>query len=258
MSDLTSHIQRYKLLIEYAGTRYYGWQKQKHHPNTIQEKVETAIYQFSRQAVEVFGSGRTDTGVHALGQVAHFDLDLSKKTYTTEKIQAAINAHLIDEQIAILKVEEAKPDFHARFDAVQRRYEYHILNRKAPPTYNKDIITHIPYPLLLNPMQEAAKLLIGTHDLSSFRAADCQANSPVKTIDEICISQKGAQITIFVAAKSFLYNQIRNMAGTLIKIGAGKWPVEKMQTILEAKDRCVAGPTAPPNGLFFLEARYEA
>lgn len=249
-------IQRYRCVIEYEGTHYFGWQRQKNTPETIQEKIETAIYRFSQQHVEVYGSGRTDTGVHALGQVAHFDLDLSHKTYEAERILAAINAHLLGEPIILLSVVEVHPEFHARFDAKQRSYEYHILNRYAPPTFNQNIITHIPYALSVGKMQEAAQYFIGKHDLTSFRASHCQAKSPIKTIDEVTFMQNGDHIVLHVRAQSFLYHQIRNMVGSLCQVGSGKWPPEKIQEILAAKDRCAAGPTAPPNGLFFKEAHY--
>ncbi len=251
-----SDLKRFKIIIEYEGTHYLGWQKQKHFPNTIQETIEDAIHAFSQQRVEVFGSGRTDSGVHAIGQVAHFDLDFSHKSYETDKIKAAINAHLLDKKISILKIEEIHSDFHARYDAKQRSYKYVILNRYSPPTFNKNIVTHIKYPLDVSKIKRVSKLLIGTHDLTSFRAADCQAKSPVKTIDEINITQEGELIIFHIKARSFLYNQIRNMVGTFCKIGTGKWPTSKMQEILEAKDRTKAGPTAPPQGLFFLEATY--
>lgn len=250
------HLKRYKLLIEYDGTDYFGWQKQKHSINTIQAKIEKAIYAFSHQNIEIFGSGRTDSGVHALGQVAHFDLDISIKQYSKDKIQAAINAYLTDENIVILKIEEVSSEFHARFDAIQRSYKYVILNRKSKPTFNKNYVTHISYPLDIHAMQEAANILIGTHDLSSFRSAGCQSKSPIKTIDEITITQKNDIITFYIKAQSFLYHQIRNMMGTFFQIGSRKWPATEMQKILKAKDRTKAGPTAPPNGLFFLETKY--
>jgi len=256
VSEVTSKIQRYKCVIEYEGTHYFGWQKQANTSETIQTKIETALFNFSHQQIEIFGSGRTDAGVHALGKVAHFDFDHSHQDYEPFKILEAINAHLRDTRITVLAIEKAAPDFHARFDAKQRSYDYHILNRYARPTFNKNIITHVPYSLSLSKMQAAAEYLIGTHDLSSFRARHCQAKSPVKSIDTITITQNGDHIVFHISAKSFLHHQIRNMVGTLCHIGSNKWPVEKMSEIIAARDRRVAGPTAPPNGLFFKEIIY--
>ncbi len=244
---------RYKITIEYDGTDYVGWQKQKDGLG-VQEVIEKAIKKFSGEDVEIYGAGRTDAGVHGLGQVAHFDL---AKEYPIKTIRDAINANIDkSDKVIILDAEVVDEDFHARFSAQERSYVYKIVNRKARLTLDGKRAWWHPTPLDLDNMQSCANVLIGEHDFTSFRASECQAKSPIKSISEITLSQNGDVISIYVRAKSFLHHQVRNIAGTLLWAGQGKITPQEMKTILEAKDRTKAGPTAPAHGLYFLKIRY--
>lgn len=246
-------MQRWKLTIEYDGRPYCGWQRQANSPS-VQQRLEEAIFGFSDEEVRLHVAGRTDTGVHALGQVAHFDI---KREMTAYRMRAAINAFLHDTGISIIEAEPVPQDFHARFHAKYRSYRYHIINRKAPLTFKKGLALHVPQPLDAIAMQKGAKHLIGHHDFSSFRGAGCQAKSPLKSIDILEVSQKDDdEIIIYAKAPSFLYHQIRNIVGTLIYVGIDKYPPEWVKTALEAKNRCDAGPTAPPDGLYFVDVGY--
>lgn len=247
-------MARYKITIEYDGTGLLGWQKQLD-GSSVQEYLETAIYKFSNQKVEVFGSGRTDAGVHALGQVAHFDLETSMDEF---KLREALNAHLrnMETKIAVIEVEKAADDFNARFDTIKRSYIYRILNRRSPSPLRENRVWHINYPLDIKKMLEASKYLIGYHDFSSFRAAACQAKSPEKTLDKISITKEDDEIIFYFEAKSFLHHQIRNMVGTLKMVGDGSIEPIDVKNILEAKDRTQAGITAPACGLYFKQIWY--
>ncbi len=245
-------MHRYKLTIEYDGTHYHGWQRQPDKPS-IQGRLEEAIRDFCLHEVTVFGSGRTDAGVHALGQVAHVDLPKARPVFT---INEALNHFLTDSGIAILNVEEVDEAFHARFSATQRHYVYRILNRRAPPTTQQGYVWHVVPELAVAPMQEAAKRLIGHHDFTSFRSVDCQSDSAEKTLDQVTVVQAGEMIEVQVSARSFLYNQVRIMVGTLARIGFGDWPPEIIDEIFAAKDRTKAGPTAPAGGLYFARVEY--
>jgi len=246
--------QRYKLILEYEGTNLLGWQKQLDGPS-VQEYVEKAIFNFCGEETEVYGAGRTDAGVHALGQVAHFDLE---KTHDIFRIKEALNAHLrtLDAPVSILDVAMVESSFNARFSAIGRSYIYRITNRRAPLILDKYRSWWVYVPLDVEKMRQGAKYLLGHHDFSSFRAAKCQAKSPLKTLDKLDISQNGEEITFYVEAKSFLHHQVRNMVGTLKMVGDGHLSPEDIATILEQKNREAAGPTAPAHGLYLSKIFY--
>jgi len=245
-------MTRWKITLEYDGTDFCGWQKQAQ-AHSIQQTLEAAIHKFSGEIVNLHVAGRTDAGVHALGQVAHFDL--SKNT-THEIIRDAVNFHVRPHKVAILEVRQVPDNFHARFDALNRRYRYQIMNRRAPSVLYAQQAWHVPKPLALEPMQEAAKLLIGKHDFSTFRAQHCQSNSPHKTLDELVILQRDAFVIIETSARSFLYHQVRNMVGTLMLVGVGQWSVQDFKLAFDTHDRRAGGPTAPAQGLFFVGPTY--
>lgn len=245
-------MKRIKIKIEYDGTDLVGWQAQDNGVS-VQSLIEKAVYAFSQEQVKVWGAGRTDAGVHALGQVAHFDLN---KTIKPEKVKDALNAHLKNQPVVILESEEVSPDFHARFSAKWRKYIYQITNRRAPLVILARRAWRVPVPLNETLMVQAAEFLIGKHDFSSFRASNCQAKSPLKTLDYISINRSSELITLEFRAKSFLYHMVRNMVGTLKLIGEGKLAPQEIQSILLAKDRRLAGATAPPEGLYLTEIGY--
>lgn len=245
---------RYKITIEYDGTNLLGWQKQNEGVS-VQYYLEEAIKGFSHQEVEVVGAGRTDAGVHAIAQVAHFDLDTSMDEF---HLQEALNARLriLDAPVSVLDVQIVNDDFHARFSATHRGYIYRILNRRAPTVLEKNRVWVVGYPLDVEKMKEGAKYLLGNHDFSSFRGAGCQAKSPIKTLDKIDIIVNKDEIDFIVEAKSFIYHQVRNMVGTLKCVGDGKLNPEDVKIILEKKDRRFAGPTAPACGLYLNKIIY--
>lgn len=245
---------RYKITIEYDGTNLFGWQKQNEGVS-VQYYLEEAIKGFSHQNVDVFGAGRTDAGVHALGQVAHFDLETLMDLF---HIREAFNARLriLEAPVSVIKVEEVSQDFHARFSAVGRGYIYRILNRRAPTVLLRDRVWTVGYPLDVEKMRKGAKYLLGHHDFTSFRGAGCQALSPLKTLDKLEIVTNGDEIDFIVEARSFLYHQVRNMVGTLKSVGDGKFSPADVKTILEAKNRAVAGATAPACGLYLNKVMY--
>jgi len=245
-------MTRWKLTIEYDGTKFCGWQRQTH-DLSIQQVIEEAIRKFSDETVTLHVAGRTDAGVHARGQVAHFDL---ARDTSADEVQGAINFHVKPHRIAVLKAENAAADFHARFSATSRAYRYIVINRRAPLALEADKAWHIARPLDIAPMQKAAKLLIGKHDFSTFRAHNCQAQSPVKTLDKLDISRSGETITIATGARSFLYHQVRNMVGTLVMVGSGQWSVDDFAKAFRAADRTKGRPTAPAHGLYFWEVAY--
>ncbi|MBY0281066.1 MAG: tRNA pseudouridine(38-40) synthase TruA [Alphaproteobacteria bacterium] len=244
---------RYKVYIEYDGSFFHGWQRQKNLV-TVQASIEDALEAIMGYKPLVEGAGRTDTGVHATGQVGHFDLN---KQYSSFRLKDALNAHLRDKGVVILKLQEADPDFHARFSALSRTYHYHIVNRRTPLALDRLRAWHVILNLDVQAMQQAANHLIGSHDFSSFRSADCQSNSALKTLTQFDIKQEGERIIATIKARSFLHNQVRIMMGTLKRIGEGKWSPADLLRILEAKDRTIAGPTAPPHGLYLIDVGYE-
>ncbi len=245
-------MQRWKLTIEYDGTPFCGWQRQLDCPS-VQQTIEEAILAYSGEEVTVHTAGRTDTGVHALGQVAHFDMP---KKFTPKEIRDATNHHMGDALISILSAEKVNEEFHARFDAKKRFYKYVIKNRFAPPVIGAKYFWHVKRPLDIDAMQHAAQHLLGKHDFTSFRDSQCQAKSPIKTLEKIDISRQGEDIIFQISAISFLHHQVRNMVGTLEKVGSGSWEIDSIKDILASKDRTKAGPTAPASGLFLVKVEY--
>lgn len=246
-------MPRYKLTIEYDGRFFCGWQRQQNFLS-VQQSIEKAITSFcDQQDVLVYGSGRTDAGVHALGQVAHVDIH---KEFPPYRVMDALNFYLKEYPVAILNVEAVSPDFHARFSAKSRSYIYRIQNRRAPLTIEAGRTWHIITPLDAAKMHEAAQLFVGTHDFNSFRAVRCQAASSIRTIDSFIVSRQGEMIQLEVKSRSFLHNQVRIMVGSLNLIGQGKWTKNDLKQALETTDRKTAGPTAPSDGLYFAKVEY--
>jgi len=244
--------RRFKITIEYDGTNFYGWQKQVD-MKSVQGTIEDAIYSFSNQKTLVYGSGRTDAGVHATGQVAHFDLDTDLEAF---QIFCAINHFTKTDLISILEIEEVPESFHARFDATIREYEYLIINRSSPPALYINKAWHCKTPLDIEKMKDATSVLIGKHDFTSFRSVKCQSKNPVKTINDIQINKDGELIKIKISAPSFLQNQVRIIVGTLSEVGNGKITKDDVQTALDARDRTKAPFTAPSCGLYLAKVTY--
>lgn len=245
-------MPRLKLTLEYDGTPFCGWQRQKGLP-TVQGALEDTFADFLGESVTVWGSGRTDAGVHAKGQVAHLDIT---KTYPPFEIQGGMNKRLHHLPISLLAVEEVPSHFHARFSATSRAYEYRIVNRRMPLALEKNRALWVFRSLCVEAMAEAATYLLGHHDFTSFRDSKCQASSPLKTLDELSIEKQDEMILIKTRARSFLHHQVRNMVGTLKRVGEGSWSPQKVKEILEAKDRRCAGPTVPACGLYLTEIGY--
>lgn len=246
-------MPRYRLTLEYDGGGFHGWQVQAGLPS-VQAALETALLAITGEPTPVTGSGRTDTGVHALGQVAHLD---TRRDWTPDRLMGALNAHLRPQPVGVLHVARAHSDFHARFDARRRRYRYRILNRRAPPVLEAGRVWHRPLPLAEDLMQAAAQSLVGRHDFTSFRAAECQAKSPLRTLDLIHVHRQGEEILIDLAARSFLHHQVRNIVGTLVPIGQRLRPIAHMAEVLAARNRAAAGQTAPPQGLYLVDIAYD-
>lgn len=245
-------MTRYRLTLEYDGTDFVGWQRQDSGPS-IQAALEAAIEAFTGQEVRTVAAGRTDSGVHASGQVVHAEI---ARPSDARIVRLALNHHLKPLPIAIVEAEPVGENFHARFSALRRHYRYRILNRPAPSALERHLVWWVPLPLDLDAMEEAAALLQGHHDFTSFRAAGCQAKSPVKTLEKLELQRHGEEIHLVLAAQSFLHNQVRIIAGTLKWIGSGRWSPEVIPEILAAKDRSAAGPTAPPRGLCLTGVDY--
>ena len=245
-------MTRWKLTIEYDGTHFCGWQRQDG-DCTVQQTLEEAIKKFSGETVILHVAGRTDSGVHARAQVAHFDLD---KETNADTIQGALNFFVRPHKVAVLSVEKVDETFHARFGALGRSYRYRIINRRAPLALLADYAWHVPKPLHVSAMQAAADVLIGHHDFTTFRAANCQANSAMRTMEKLYLTQDGEEITLHVEARSFLYHQVRNIAGSLVLVGTGRWTLDEFKTAFAACDRTKGGPTAPAQGLCFWSVKY--
>lgn len=250
-------MKRWKLTIEYDGAPYSGWQYQDHAPS-VQRAIETAINAFCQKEIRIHVAGRTDAGVHAKGQVAHFDLDYGTRPLTGYDLAKAINAHLhiAKESVAILKAEEVSEEFHARFSATNKFYLYRIVNRPAPLTLERGKAWQVKRELDVRSMQRAAKYLLGQHDFTTFRDSECQAKSPVKTLDRLDIVRIGDAVEFAVEGRSFLHHQVRNMVGTLSHVGEGKWDIEDIPKALAARDRTKGGITAPADGLYLMRVDY--
>jgi tRNA pseudouridine38-40 synthase len=247
-------MPRYRLIVEYDGRPYAGWQAQATH-RAVQDAVEDALFKLTGQKQRVICAGRTDAGVHALGQVISFDLD---RAWRPDVLRDGMNSHLrdMDEAVAILAGEEAAPDFSARTGAIRRHYLYRILNRRPPSPLENGRAWHVPRPLDVDLINRGAERLIGHHDFTTFRSADCQGKSPMKTMEVIEAVRIGDIIEIRVAARSFLHNQVRRMVGSLELCGAGRWTPDDMTAALQAKDRQRCGMQAPSWGLFFMRVEY--
>lgn len=266
---------RYRIYIEYDGSAFCGWQRQASdidftewlrlfydrksdktppkHLSSVQSLIEFAIFRVTHQIVTVEGAGRTDAGVHALAQCAHFDL---QEYIDTDRLQAGLNYYIQNWGASILKIEVVPSDFHARFSAISRSYEYHIVNRRAPLSLDRLRAWHVAPLLNITEMQKAAHLLLGFHNFNAFRSAECQSKNPCRTLDSFDLEQDQEHIIARITARSFLHNQVRIMMGTLVLIGKGRMPAEQITTLLENQDRTQSGPTAPPYGLYLKQVCY--
>lgn len=246
-------MSRFKITIEYDGSGYVGWQRQAN-GRSVQGEIEAALTRLSGETPSVNGAGRTDKGVHALGQVAHFDF--SGSSLPADTIRDGLNAHLRDETIVIRDAAPVSDDFDARFSATARHYRYRILNRRVPPALDRDRVWHVPRPLDVEAMRKGAEALIGHHDFTTFRSADCQAKSPMKTLDRLELMRTDDEVMVEASARSFLHSQVRSMVGTLARVGTGAWPVARIAEALAAKDRSACGALAPPCGLYLVAVDY--
>lgn len=245
-------MTRWRLTIEYDGRPFMGWQRQEHGPS-VQQRLEEAIHRMTGELATVHAAGRTDAGVHALAMSAHVDI---AKTLTEHRLREGLNALVRPEPIAVLAVEPVADDWHARFSCIGRKYLYRILSRRAPPALDSGRVWHVPLPLDVGAMSEGAAMLVGRHDFTTFRSAQCQSESPVKTLDRLEVGRVGDEVHIHAAARSFLHHQVRSMVGCLALVGRGQWQADDMRKALEARDRTALGFNAPPEGLYFVEALY--
>ncbi|HET9159225.1 MAG TPA: tRNA pseudouridine(38-40) synthase TruA [Caulobacteraceae bacterium] len=245
-------MPRYRLTLEYDGRPYRGFQAQGALP-TVQGSLERAVKGFCGEDLRLQAAGRTDTGVHATGQVVHIDL---KKEWPAKVVRDALNAHLVPEPISVLDVEIAQDHWHARFSAKERRYLYRILNRWAPPAIDQGRVWHVKKPLDAGAMQAAAQVLVGHHDFTTFRDMACQAKSPMKTLDVAQVSRVGEEVHLVFASRSFLHRQVRSMTGSLAEVGVGRWKADDLRAALETKDRKACGPVAPADGLYLTGVDY--
>jgi len=245
-------MPRYRLTLEYDGAPFVGWQRQNNGPS-VQGALEDAIEKLSGERVTVTGAGRTDAGVHALGQVAHFDL---VKQFEPGKVRDALNYYLRPDPVVVLEADAVDEQFHARFSATARHYLFRILNRRSPPALEEGRVWHVSPKLDAEAMHAAAHFLVGQHDFTTFRAAECQAQSPVKTLDRLDVSRRADEIHIEASARSFLHHQIRSFTGTLKLVGEGKWTPRDVADALAAKDRAACGPVSPPDGLYLVRVDY--
>jgi tRNA pseudouridine38-40 synthase len=245
-------MPRYKLTIEYDGGPFVGWQRQAN-GRSVQQAIEEAVAAFSGEAVTLRGAGRTDAGVHALAQVAHLDL---ARDWPADTVRDAVNAHLRPEPVAILAAEATAPDFDARFSAIARHYRYRIVNRRAPLALEAGRAWHVEQALDAVAMDEAAQGLVGTHDFTTFRSSECQARSPVKTLDRLAVRRDGEAVVIEASARSFLHNQVRSIAGSLKLVGEGRWAAADLAAALAARGRAACGPVAPAHGLYLVRVDY--
>jgi tRNA pseudouridine38-40 synthase len=247
-------MPRYKLIVEYDGGPYNGFQAQADQPS-VQTSLEKAIQAFSGEFARIHVAGRTDAGVHATGQAAHFDLS---KPWKTDVVRDAINAHLVPEPIAVLSAEAVDPEFHVRFSAIGRRYLYRVLDRRAPAALERGRVFWVKTALDAAAMHGAAQALLGLHDFTTFRDAKCQANSPLRTLDVADVARVGGEVHLTFAARSFLHRQVRSMVGSLVEVGAGRWSAADLRAALDAADRARCGPVAPAHGLYLTGVDYPA
>ena len=245
-------MTRFALTVEYDGRPFMGWQRQDHGPS-VQASIERAAKEILQEDVTVHAAGRTDAGVHALGMRAHLDVT---RAITPFRLMEALNARLRPDPVAILDCAIVPDDWHARFSCLARHYEYRIICRRAPLTWEKGLAWRVPQELDAGAMHDAAQLLVGRHDFTTFRSAHCQSDSPVKTLDRLDVVRDGARISVFASARSFLHHQVRSMVGCLELVGQGKWSRQDLEIALKAADRAALGFNAPPDGLYFLRADY--
>ncbi len=246
-------MTRYKLTLEYDGTAYRGWQAHEG-ISTVQGALEDAVEALCAIRAEVYGAGRTDTGVHALAQVAHVDINKAYKNPTT--VRDGLNAHLYPHKIAVHAADPVPDDWHARFTATGRRYLYRIADQRPHLALQRGYVWRVPQPLDVDAMNAAAQFLLGHHDFTTFRHVACQAKSPEKTLDILSVVRVGAEVHVTAAARSFLHNQVRSMVGTLAEVGKGKWSADDVRAALAARTRSACGPVAPPDGLYLAEVMY--
>lgn len=245
-------MTRFALTLEYDGRPYMGWQRQAHGPS-VQQVVEEAVGRITGSDALVYSAGRTDAGVHAMAMRAHVDVD---KPLTPFRLMEALNAQLRPAPVAVLACEIVRDDWHARFSCIGRAYEYRIVNRRAPLTWDKGLSWQVPQKLDAAVMQDAAQILVGQHDFTTFRSAHCQADSPVKTLDRLDVQREGDEVIVTAAARSFLHHQVRSMVGCLALVGMGRWSADDLAAARDAADRQALGLNAPPDGLYFISARY--
>lgn len=246
-------MPRYRLLIEYDGADFVGWQSQDNGV-AVQAVLEEAVYRLSGETCLVQGAGRTDSGVHATGQVAHVDIS---KEFDADTVRDALNHHVRPHPIAVMSATMVDEEFHARFSATKRAYLYRILNRRPPPALDRGRVWWVAQSLDATAMHDAAQALIGHHDFTTFRATACQAQSPMRTLDRLDVMRAGEEVHVIVEARSFLHHQVRNIVGTLILVGEGKWRRRDVANALAARDRCAGGQTAPASGLYLTYVGYD-
>lgn len=247
-------MTRFALTVEFDGRLFMGWQRQDHGPS-VQQAIEDAVYAVTGERAAVHAAGRTDAGVHGLGMRAHVDIT---KPITPFRLMEAINARIRPNPVSILDCIVVPDNFHARFSCLARHYEYRIVTRRSPLTWEKGLAWRVPAELDAAAMHEAAQLLVGRHDFTTFRSAHCQSASPVKSIDRLDVVRAGDRVTVYASARSFLHHQVRSMVGCLALVGQGKWCADDLGAALEARDRTRLGLNAPPDGLFFVRADYPA
>ena len=245
-------MTRWRLTIEYDGGPFMGWQRQEHGPS-VQQTLEEAVHRMTGELATFTAAGRTDAGVHALAMSAHIEIE---RQLTPHRLREGLNALVRPSPISVLEVERVADDWHARFSCIGRRYLYRILDRRAPPALDAGRVWHIAVPLDAEAMADAAAMLVGRHDFTTFRSAQCQSQSPVKTLDRLEVRRAGEEVHIEAAARSFLHHQVRSMTGCLALVGRGQWKPDDMRRALEARNRAALGLNAPPHGLYFVEAIY--